>query len=95
MKTFAKLTVLAVIPFMLSGCMTGMYYKQNTDTQLAQVQQGDLSGAIKTESSSDVLGYMQTGMLKRMGQNYDDSNTDFASAQASIQTWANSWKNTT
>lgn len=95
MKTFAKLTVLAVIPFLLSGCMSGMYYKENTDTQLAQIQQGDLDGAAKTESSSDVLGSMQTGMLKRMGQNYTDSNTDFASAQASIQTWTDSWKNTT
>lgn len=95
MKLITRFTILAVFPFLLSGCMTGMYYKENTDSQLAQVQQGDLAGAIKTESASDVLGSMQTGMLKRMGQNYTDSNTDFASAQASIQAWTDSWKNTT
>jgi hypothetical protein len=81
---------------MLTGC-AGMFYKQTTDTQIAQVNQGQPSAALSATpgDSSDVLYNMQNGSLERLSAKYKASNQYFSNAQAIIQAWAASWKNTT
>ncbi len=76
-----------------SGCAAFRSYRQEMDATMAQVYAGDLPGAIKLLDKNnkgdkkDLLYYMETGELRRLGNEFPASLEAFRKADVQVQAW--------
>lgn len=81
----------------LSACANNPFssYNKTSTKTLDNIYSGNLTTAMRAESTADPLYNMEYGELMRLNQNYTQSNYNFSLAQQNIDLWTINWLNTT
>jgi len=89
----ARITAIAVVLAMLSGCATFRSYDSELTTTINLAASGNVDGAIKRLDSNNRLGrkdllyYFELGELQRLKFNYNESEKAWLAADAHVQSW--------
>lgn len=91
-----KKILLSILFLNLISCANNPFrsYKTESDHTLSNIYSGITESAVYMSGSDpDILYYMENGTYLRMLNRYQYSDKDLGLAQAEVDTWVNSWKN--